>query len=301
MKKMGNNIIIGVDHGYGYIKSASTIFKSGVEELPIKPPFMEDILELKNRTFVVGQIRNEHPADKTKTDEYYNLTLVSLAKEMKSNGITEAKNVILASGLPYSFFSAQKDQFKEYLLKKKILNFTYEGQKYHVELKDVHIYPQGLPVLAKELDKYKEKTISVVDIGSRTIDVITYRKGKPFYNECFSQDKKGTLDCIDLVSKNFLAKFQEKIDEEDIQCIMQKESCSLNPNQVTFVKEIIKFYAKDVLKLIDSKLNGSIIICGGGASVIKNYAGKLRSGIEINDDIFCNARGFEILSANRLK
>ena len=101
MKKIGNNIIIGVDHGYGYIKSANTIFKSGVEELPMKPPFQEDILELKNRTLVVGQIRNEHPADKTKTDEYYNLTLVSLAKEMKSNGITEAKNVILASGLPY--------------------------------------------------------------------------------------------------------------------------------------------------------------------------------------------------------
>lgn len=300
MKKIGNNIIIGVDHGYGYIKSANTIFKSGVEELPMKPPFQEDILELKNRTLVVGQIRNEHPADKTKTDEYYNLTLVSLAKEMKSNGITEAKNVILASGLPYSFFSAQKDQFKEYLLKKKILNFTYEGQKYHVELKDVHIYPQGLPVLAKELDKYKEKTISVVDIGSRTIDVITYRKGKPFYNECFSQDKKGTLDCIDLVEKNFLAKFQEKIDEEDTQCIMQKGVCSLNPNQVAFVKEIIKFYAKDVLKLIDSKLNGSIIICGGGASVIKNYGGKLRNGIEVNDDIFCNARGFEVLSANRI-
>jgi len=131
---MGNNIIIGVDHGYGYIKSAGTIFKSGVEELPIKPPFMEDILELKNRTFVVGQIRNEHPSDKTKTDEYYNLTLVSLAKEMKCNGMTEAKNVILAAGLPYSFFSAQKDQFKEYLLKKKTLNFSYEGEKYHIEL-----------------------------------------------------------------------------------------------------------------------------------------------------------------------
>lgn len=48
--------------------------------------------------------------------------------------MTEAKNVILAAGLPYSFFSAQKDQFKEYLLKKKTLNFSYEGEKYHIEL-----------------------------------------------------------------------------------------------------------------------------------------------------------------------
>ena len=43
--------------------------------------------------------------------------------------MTEAKNVILAAGLPCSFFSAQKDQFKEYLLKKKTLNFSYEGEK----------------------------------------------------------------------------------------------------------------------------------------------------------------------------
>lgn len=301
MKKIDNKIVIGVDHGYGYTKSASTIVKSGIEEYPIKPPFNEDILEFNRRVFVAGQVRNEHPADKTISKEYFYLTLVSLAKEMKEHGMHEAKNVILAVGLPYSFFSSQKEAFREYLLQKKTLNFVFEGDKYNVELKDVYVYPQGLPVLAKVLDSYRDKTISVVDIGSRTIDVITYRCGKPYYDACFSIDKKGTLDCVDAVEKNFLAKFSEKIEEENVQLIMQRKNTSLPANKEAFVKDMVKFYVKDVLKVMDSKLQGNIILCGGGASVVKKFGGKIRQGITINEDIFANAKGYEILTCNRLR
>ena len=186
-------------------------------------------------------------------------------------------------------------------MKKKSINYTYEGKKIHLDLKDVYVYPQGLPVLAKDLDNYRDSTVSVVDIGSRTIDIITYRRGKPYYDSCFSIDKKGTLDCVDSIEKNYLSRYQEKIDEEDIQLIMQKKHTPLSADKESFVKEIVKFYAKDLLKVIDSKLQGNIIICGGGATVIKNYGGKLRNGIKLNDDIFANAKGFEILTVSRLK
>lgn len=301
MKKMNQNIVIGIDHGYGYIKSAETIIKSGIEAYPVKPPFDEDILEYNRQIFVAGQIRNEHPADKTKNDDYFYLTLVSLAKELKAHGLKEADHVILSVGLPYSFFTTQKEEFRNYLMKKKTLTFKYEGIKYSVTLKDVYVYPQGLPVLALEMEQYRDQTVSVCDIGSRTIDVITYRRGKPLYDSCFSIDKKGTLDCVDTVEKNFLPKFEKKIDEEDVQLIMQKRQTSLPITQESFVKEIIKFYARDVLKLLDSKLMDNLILCGGGASVVKNYGGKLRPGITVNEDIFCNAKGYEILTCNRLK
>lgn len=301
MKKHGTTIIIGIDHGYGYIKSAGTIMKSGIEEYPIKPPFTEDILEVDNQVFVAGQIRDEHAADKTKTKDYYYLTLVSLAKELRENNLNEVKNVVLAVGLPYSFFAIQKDQFKNYLFQKKNLAFTFEGEKYRVALKDVMVYPQGLPVLAGELNKHKDKTVSVADIGSRTIDVITYRNGKPYYDRCFSVDKKGTLDCIDAINKYYLAKYQENVDEEDVQCLFQKKSSSLPKDREQFVKDLIKFYAKDVMKLLDAKVPGNVILCGGGASVIHNYYGKQRQGLTINEDIHCNAKGYEILTYNRLK
>lgn len=301
MKKQGNTIIIGIDHGYGYIKSAGTIMKSGIEEYPIKPPFTEDILEVDRQVFVAGQIRAEHTADKTKNKDYYYLTLVSLAKELREHNMHEAKNVILAVGLPYSFFAIQKDSFREYLMQKKTLSFTYEGEKYKVEIKDVHVYPQGLPVLATEMNKYQGKTISVVDIGSRTIDVITYRNGKPFYELCFSVDKKGTLDCIDNINKYYLGKYAENVDEEDVQLLFQKKNSSITGDKSQFVKDMIKIYAKDVMKLLEAKIPGQMIVCGGGASVIKNYHGKTKAGMTIIEDIYCNAKGYEVLTYNRLK
>lgn len=302
MKQSGNNTIIGIDHGYGYIKSASTIMKSGIEEYPITPPFDEDIFKIGNQVFVAGQVRTEHRADKTKNKDYYYLTLASVAKELQANNQKDAGNVILSVGLPYSFFAIQKEEFRNYLLQKKRVSFQFEGVKHHVEIKDVFVYPQGLPVLAKSLERYRDKTVSVADIGSRTIDVITYRRGKPFYDLCFSIDKKGTLDCIDNIEKYYLSKYTEKLDEEDVQCLMQKENISLPADRQQFIKNMIKIYAKDIFKLLDSKLDiKNIIICGGGATVIKNYGGNEWKNATIEEDIYCNAKGYEMLTYNRLK
>lgn len=302
MKKLGENVIIGIDHGYGYLKSAHSITKSGIEEYPVRPPFDEDILEIGHRVFVVGQIRTEQMTDKTKTDDFYHLTLVGIAKELKANRMKSVKNVVLSVGLPYSFFSAQKESFRQYLLQKEKVTFSFEAEKYQVELKDVLVYPQGLPVLATHLENYRDKTVSVADIGSRTIDVITYRKGKPFYDSCFSVDKKGTLDWIDGIQKYYLTKFQDVIDEEDIQCLLQKKKASaVDSKKAQWVQDMIKFYVKDVMKLLESKVPGTMILCGGGATVVKHFYGKKQPGTIILDDIFCNAAGYELLTYNRLK
>ena len=302
MKKSGENIIIGIDHGYGYIKTASeNIIKSGVEAIPVRPPFDEDIFEIGSRVFVAGQNRSEHMADKTVNEDYYYLTLVGIAMELKANRMKNAKNVILAVGLPYSFFSAQKESFRTYLIKKKSLHFSYEGEKYHVELKDVKVYPQGLPVLAMIMNQYRDKTVSIADIGSRTIDVITYRRGKPFYDMCFSLDKKGTLDWIDVIEKYYLSKYQEKIEEEDIQCIFQNQNTSISKNQLQYVKDLIKFYVKDVMKLLESKIPNTLVLCGGGATVVNNFYKCENKNIIIKEDIFCNAKGYELLAYNSMK
>lgn len=302
MKKLGDNTIIGIDHGYGYIKSASSIFKSGIEEVPFRPPFDKDILESSHRVYVAGQIRGEQMTDKTLTDDYYNLTLVGMAKELKNNKTHSANNVMLSVGLPYSFFSEQKEDFKKYLLRNKNLNFSYEGEKYHVGIKDVFVYLQGLPVMAQEVEKYKDKTVTVADIGSRTIDVITFRRGNPFYDLCFSIDKKGTLDWAGSISKYYLQKYQEDIDEEDIQCIFRKEKCSIEEKKVQFVKDLVRNHVREVMKVLEGKTgSSSLILCGGGATVVKNYYGNASRQLTVIDDIYCNARGYEVLTFNRLK
>ncbi len=302
MLKKANKIIIGVDHGYGYTKSAETILKSGIEELPVRPPFEEDILTYNGNIYAVGQHRSELPAEKTQTIDYYILTLAAIAKEMMIHNLRRVNDLIIAAGLPYSFMSKQSDKFARYLRQNKNVEFVYEGKKYSITIKGVKIYPQGFPMIATGLGKEKTGETSVVDIGSRTIDILTFFNGKPVYDKCFSLDRKGTLDCIDAISKYYLSEFQESINEAYIQAIFQGEKVNLPAENIKFVKKFIKLYINNILKELEAKgIKYNVIYCGGGATVLKNFGKDIDASSVIKDDIYGNARGYEVLAYNTIK
>lgn len=302
MIKKNNKTIIGVDHGYGYIKTAKTITKSGIEEMIIEPPFNEDILVYGSSVYAVGQHRTEQPSNKTENMDYYILTLAAIAKEMKEHNMRKINDVIIAAGLPYSFMAKQAPNFKRYLTKQKNVEFTFEGIKYSINIKGAEIYPQGFPMIALKLGKNKSMEESIVDIGSRTIDILTFLDGKPIYDKCFSIDKMGTLDCVDLINKYYLSEYQERIDEETIQNIFQNKRVSLPDDRAKFIKKIIKFYINNVCRQLDAKgIKYNVTYCGGGATVLKNYGPVIDSSCKIDDDIYGNAKGYELLAYNTTK
>lgn len=301
MLKKNNKTIIGIDHGYGYTKTASNIIKSGVERLIIAPPFNEDILEYNGEVYAIGQRRNEMKTEKTQDQDYYMLTLAAIAAEMKKNRVSKLTDVYLATGLPYSFMTTQAKEFQKYLRKNKNIECRYEGKKYSVQIKDVKVFPQGFPIIAKELDASNSDELTVADIGSRTIDVLTFIKGKPIYDKCFTIDRKGTLDCLELITRYYLTKFNENIDEEDIQNIFQGNDVSLPEENVKFVKEIIKIYINDVIKQLEARgVKYNVVYCGGGATILKVYNAPIDVSSKIKDDIYGNAKGYEMLAYNML-
>ena len=53
------------------------------------------------------------------------LTLAAVAKELKAENLTEA-HIVIAAGLPLTWTSGQKADFKEYLMKNAEVEFTYK-------------------------------------------------------------------------------------------------------------------------------------------------------------------------------
>lgn len=79
MKKMLNNVeIIGVDHGWSMIKTASCVFATGVKEIPNEPPMRNDILEYEGRFYSIGERRLEVRSEKTENENFYLLTLAAM-------------------------------------------------------------------------------------------------------------------------------------------------------------------------------------------------------------------------------
>ena len=82
--------IIGIDNGYGNIKTANCCFPAGLTVHGAEPVFKDDLLVYDGRYYLIGTGHKEFKADKTGDDDYYILTLAAIARELNVYGLTDA-------------------------------------------------------------------------------------------------------------------------------------------------------------------------------------------------------------------
>ena len=99
-------IIIGIDHGYGNIKTANCCFKTGVASFDKEPTFKSNLLVYEGRYYLIGEEHKEFCAEKTQDEDYYVLTLAAIARELDGKGMNQAK-VHIAAGLPLTWVATQ--------------------------------------------------------------------------------------------------------------------------------------------------------------------------------------------------
>lgn len=135
---MNTNIeVIGIDHGWSQMKTSSYCFNTSIKRLPNEPAFYDNVLEYNGRYYAVGEDRLEMLESKVDNENFYLLTLVAIAKELKSRGKLEA-DVLIAAGLPLTRFSAERKTFIEYLSQKENVAFSFEQKLYKVHMN--HLY-----------------------------------------------------------------------------------------------------------------------------------------------------------------
>ena len=69
-----NPIIIGIDHGYGNIKTAHCCFKTGVVSYDKEPTFKSNLLVYEGRYYLIGEEHKEFISDKMTDSDYYGNT-----------------------------------------------------------------------------------------------------------------------------------------------------------------------------------------------------------------------------------
>ena len=114
MKSYKDKIIIGIDHGYGNIKTANHCFKTGITTHDSEPLFTKDMLTYNGKYYLIGEGHKEFLPEKQNDEDYYILTLAAIATELSDSNQTEA-DVIIAAGLPLTWTSGQKADFAAYL------------------------------------------------------------------------------------------------------------------------------------------------------------------------------------------
>ena len=245
---MNNSIeIIGIDHGWSQMKTSNYCFNTSIKELPNVPVFTDNVLQYDNRYFAVGDERLEVLDSKVENENFYLLTLVALAKEMKSRGLKEA-DIALAVFFPLTRFSAERKPFIEYLSKNEFVAFTFENDLYRAHIMNVSVFPQCYAAIAGMLPSFGKKAL-VVDIGSWTIDSMMILDKRPDSTKCDTQNE-GLIRCMRSINRLAVQVKNHKIDEADIQEYMITGRTLLDCQH--FFRQIFLGYFPDIVQAFDT-------------------------------------------------
>lgn len=123
MRVFGKINIIGLDNGYGNIKTANGIFPASVTCCEAEPAHAQDVLVYDGKYYVIGAGHREFTLDKVGNQDHYLLTLAGIGQELWCNQLTTAA-VHLAVGLPLTWVGDQREQFRAYLSQIGMWNST---------------------------------------------------------------------------------------------------------------------------------------------------------------------------------
>ena len=289
--------VIGIDHGWQNMKTSTTIFTSGVKEMSTEPIFPQNVLEYKNKYYVVGGKRLEVQDTKVQDDNYYFLTLAAIAKELQVRNIKKAR-AFLGVGLPLTRFATERDEFLKYLNRDKDINFKFEGVNYNISLEKILIFPQCYAAVAENLESKAHNRV-VVDIGSWTVDIMPISsEGLPIQEECQTLPY-GFIRCMSKINAICIQQYNCEIPEDEILEYIEGKS-SLEKKYQVIIKTEIENWIKKILGLLRQfgftpQLN-DITILGGGSLAFEKFSEiNKNKNVTFIRDIRANAKGYEYL------
>ena len=294
MKKMNQTYLIGIDHGYGNMKTANCCFPTGVVKSDTEPTFASDLLVWNGKYYSIGVGHKEFTADKFNDEDYYVLTLAAIARELWRERITEA-DVYIAAGLPLTWVSEQKSDFKNYLLQNSEIVFTFREVEYRINIVGAEVYPQGFAAIVNNLPSFTGVTM-LCDIGNGTMNLLRIVNKKPDAQRMFTE-KYGTHQCALLIREEMMKVHHASLDDAIIAEILKKGTADIDGAYLETVVKTAKQYTAGIFRRLreheyDPKLM-KLYVVGGGGCLIRNFADYDESRVTVNDDICATAKGYE--------
>ncbi|HAE53137.1 MAG TPA: plasmid segregation actin-type ATPase ParM [Ruminococcus sp.] len=302
MKHYKDKAIIGIDHGYGNIKTANTVTPTGIARLDSKPTFSRNTLFFEGKYYLIGEGHKEYLPDKWNDNDNYLFTLMGIARELHREGMTSAE-VILAVGLPLTWVDRQREDFRKYMLQRENISFQYEDKSYSVDIKDCRVFPQGYAAVVDYLKDMNGLNM-LADIGNGTVNIMMINNRKPIATQSYTE-KMGVNQCVKSASNAMMNKLGITIDESVIQSMIRFGKADIDSEYSAVLRQAISEYADSIFSLLrkyeyDPKMM-RLYITGGGGKLIENFGNYNRDRVTIIGDICATAKGYEQFALAQLR
>ena len=295
-------IVIGIVHGYGNIKTASSCFRTSVKAYDTEPTFTSNMLVYNGRYYIIGEGHKEFIPEKQNDDDYYILTLAAVARELYARNL-ESASVYLAVGLPLTWVSEQKDEFKAYLLREPHVDFVFKKRTFHVDFVGADILPQGFAAVTNQMGEFRGVNM-ICDIGNGTMNVMYINDHRPIVEKMFTE-KYGTHQCVLNIREQLMRRFGSVPDDTIIEGVLRFGTLDIAEKYLMVIRSVAIEYVEGIFrKLREHEYNPDLMklyVVGGGGCLIKNFGQYDPSRVVIKDDICATAKGYEFLTKLKMK
>ena len=281
MKDCNGFKIIGVDHGFGNMKTASHCFPTGLLRYDSEPLFTKDLLVYDGGYYLIGEGHKEFLPDKSLDEDYYVLTLAAIAMELADEGLQEA-SVYLAVGLPLTWTAGQKEAFAAYLSRYSEVAFTFRKTNYRVRIVGVSVYPQGYAAIA-QIKGQMTGVNMIADVGNGTMNILYLINGKPQSGKMFTE-KIGVYQCTLAVREAFLRQTRRELNDAIIDEVLCTGTAGIDEREHGYDERTMILW-----------------IAGGGGCLVKHFGKTDPQRVRFVDDICAAAKGYEYLAGIQIK
>ena len=299
---MNGTIILGVDNGYGNVKTAHRVFPTGIVKCDSEPVLSKEYIEYDGTYYIIGEGHKGFVADKQEDVDSYIMTLAAIAKELEARSLTEAR-IHLAVGLPLKWIQAQRESFKKYLTRERYVSLKYKKMSYLIEIADCTVMPQGYAAVAENLKDFKGMNL-LADIGNGTMNVMYLNNGRSIESKSWTE-KLGVNQCFIRIQNHIMNQTGVKLPDEIISQFLQYGEIDVNNKYLNMVKEIAEQYVKEIFeKLRDYEYNEDLMklyVIGSGAKMVEMFGKYNQDRVTFNHDICANAKGYEYFCYTMLR
>lgn len=241
-----------------------------------------EIFEVEGSKYVAEMGTFENNLYKYEKKNFVNIMKYALGK------VTKSGNVKVITSIPANQFNSFKEEMKNVIMSNNSISINVNNEDKNITIEECGILPEGYSIYKatpKELLVQGAKTV-VIDIGGGTTELIFIDENGKFVNG--DSISTGLLDLFSLVQNDIQAKTKKLLSIEDVRKFVDSELKIIGLDKYSYDPIVDKF-SINLINLIKGKAHEindcNVIICGGGAKILKHEFKKTFIQALFNTDV----------------
>ena len=149
------------------------------------------MVDFNGKKYRVGEAANYDSFVESKAEEIHKICLYTAIGLMTDNDDT----VVVGIGCPLSIFvnKEERRRYRQYMMGDKDITITINGKKHHFIIENIIVLPESSGVIYLYLEKYKERTVGVIDLGGLNTNCGVYKNITPVLTTLFTTRLGGKI------------------------------------------------------------------------------------------------------------